>query len=391
MKILVDAIPMTGLLTGIARYLRNLYGAMNLMNQVDLSYFEGKTLVKSMPALAESDKWQQTTKAVRNLPDPVVFGMRVAHWLKYEHDLNRICRKKAFDIYHETAFTPAKLSLIPTVYSIYDLSLRRYRETHPRERVWFFEYFIKRRLQYAGHILTISEFIRQEIIEEFKVPPSMVTAVPLAPDPLFVPCSDDVVKKVRLKYNLPDSYLLFVSSLEPRKNIDLLIEALQTANTDIPLVLVGWHGWGDKKWFEKIKETDLKNRIYFTGHVPDDDLKAIYNGAQVLVYPSLYEGFGLPIVEAMACGCPVICSNAASMPEVAGDAAILIDPGRSDELAAAIETVVHDAEIRTKLVARGFKQADSFTWNHTARKTLEVFKKTVKKRLKNGSQFTVHS
>ena len=377
MKILVDAIPMTGLLTGIARYLRNLYVAMAQMNQVDLFYFKGGTPVKSMPALAESDKWQQTTRAVRNLPDPIVFGMRAARWLKYEHDLNRICRKKAFDIYHETAFTPAKLSLIPTVYSIYDLSLRRYRETHPRERVWFFEYFIKRRLQYVGHILTISEFIRQEIIEDFKLPPSMVTAIPLAPDPLFASCAADIVKKIRIKYNLPKSYLLFVSSLEPRKNIDLLIEALHMANTDIPLVLVGWNGWGDKKWFEKIKETDLKNRIYFTGHIPDDDLKAIYNGAQALVYPSLYEGFGLPIVEAMACGCPVICSNAASMPEVAGDAAVLIDPARSDELAQAIETVVHDAEIRTKLVARGFKQAAGFTWNHTAVKTLEVFKKTV--------------
>ena len=377
MKILVDAIPMTGLLTGIARYLRNLYVAMAQMNQVDLFYFKGGIPVKSMPALAESDKWQQTTRAVRNLPDPIVFGMRAARWLKYEHDLNRICRKKAFDIYHETAFTPAKLSLIPTVYSIYDLSLRRYRETHPRERVWFFEYFIKRRLQYVGHILTISEFIRQEIIEDFKLPPSMVTAVPLAPDPLFAPCSADIVKKIRIKYNLPDSYLLFVSSLEPRKNIDLLIEALHMANTDIPLVLVGWNGWGDKKWFEKIKETDLKNRIYFTGHIPDDDLKAIYNGAQALVYPSLYEGFGLPIVEAMACGCPVICSNAAGMPEVAGDAAVLIDPARSDELAQAIETVVHDAEIRNNLIKKGFKQAAAFTWDSTARQTLEVFKRTV--------------
>jgi alpha-1,3-rhamnosyl/mannosyltransferase len=374
MKILIDAIPMTGLLTGIARHLRNLYSAMALMDQVDLSYFAGKTLVKSMPPLAESDKWQKATSAVWNLPDPVVFGLRAAHWLKYEHNLNRICRKKSFNIYHETAFTPAKLSIIPTVYSIYDLSLRRYRETHPRERVWFFEYFIKRRMQFANHILTSCEFIRQEVIEEFKVPPSMVTAVLLAPDPLFGHCNADSVKTIKIKYNLPDSYLLFVSSLEPRKNIDLLIEALQIANTDVPLVLVGWHGWGDKEWFKKIKATDLKNRIYVTGHIPDDDLKAIYNGALALVYPSLYEGFGLPIVEAMACGCPVICSNAASMPEVAGDAAILIDPGRSDELAAAIETVVHDSEIRKTLVEKGFKQAGRFTWEQTARKNLEVFK-----------------
>lgn len=378
MKILVNAIPMTGLLTGIARYLRNLYVAMDLMNQVDLFYFKGRALVNSMPPLAESAQRQQTTKAIRNLPDPVVFGLRAAHWLKYEHNLNRLCRKKTFDIYHETAFTPAKLSLIPTVYSIYDLSLRRYRETHPRERVWLFEYFIKTRLKYARHILTISEFIKQEIIEEFKVPPSMVTAVPLASDPLFALCSADNVKIIRTKYNLPKSYLLFVSSLEPRKNIDFLIEALQAANTDIPLVLAGWHGWGDKKWLEKIKETNLKNRIYVIGHVSDDDLKTIYNGAQALVYPSLYEGFGLPIVEAMACGCPVICSNKASMPEVAGNAAALIDPVRSDELAHAIETVVHDTEIRNKLIKKGFKQAAGFTWDHTAKKTLEVFKRTVK-------------
>ncbi|OEU79718.1 MAG: glycosyl transferase, partial [Desulfobacterales bacterium S5133MH4] len=328
MRILIDAIPMTGLLTGIARYLRNLYSTMALMDQVDLSYFAGKTLVKSMPPLAESDKWQKATSAVWNLPDPIVSGMRVIYWLRYELNLRRICRKSSFDIYHETAFVPAKLPAIPTVYSIYDLSLRRFRETHPRERVWFFEYFIKSRLQFADHILTISEFIRQEIIEEFKVPPSMVTSVPLAPDPLFGPCNADFVKTIRIKYKLPESYLLFVSSLEPRKNIALLIEAMQAVNTDIPLVLVGWHGWGDKEWLEKIGA--MKNRIHITGYVPDNDLKAIYNGAAALVYPSLYEGFGLPIVEAMACGCPVICSNAASMPEVAGNAAIFIDPGRGD-------------------------------------------------------------
>lgn len=374
---------MTGLLTGIARYLRNLYGAMNMMDQpnfsnLDLSYFQGKTALKFMPPMAKSDQWQQTTKSVRKLPNSVIFGIRAAHWLKYEYNLNKLCRKKAFDIYHETAFAPAKLTSIPTVYSIYDLSLRRCSETHPRERVWFFEYFIKTRLKYARHILTISEFIKQEIIEEFKAPPSMVTAVPLAPDPLFGLCSADIIKKIKTKYNLPETYLLFVSSLEPRKNIDLLIKALQTANTDIPLVLVGWHGWGDKKWLEKIKKTDLKKRIYITGHVPDHDLKAIYNGAQALVYPSLYEGFGLPILEAMTCGCPVICSNTASMPEVAGDAAILINPVKSDDLALAIETIVHDTDRRNDLVKKGAKQASCFTWEKTARQTLEVFKMAAK-------------
>jgi alpha-1,3-rhamnosyl/mannosyltransferase len=374
MKILINAIPMTGLLTGIARYLRNLYGAMDRMNEVTLSYFNGKQPLALMPPLAKSDTWQQATKAVRSFPDPVIFGMRAAHWLKYEHNLNKLCKKKPFKLYHETAFTPAKISQIPTVFSIYDLSLRRYSKTHPRERVWLFEYFIKTRLKYASHILTISEFIRQEIIDEFNVSPSMVTSIPLAPDPLFSKCSPDDVALIQSKYNLPSTYLLFVSSLEPRKNIDLLIEALEKADTDIPLVLVGWQGWGDKHWLDKIEKINMRNRVYLIGHVPDNDLKIIYNSAQALVYPSLYEGFGLPIIEAMACGCPVICSNAASMPEVAGNAAVLIDPSRSDDLAHAIETIVHNTAFRKEMVTKGLTRAGEFTWANTASKTLDVFK-----------------
>ena len=149
-----------------------------------------------MPPLADTCKWQKKTAAVWNLPDQVVFGLRSLRWLRYENILRKICRKNTFNIYHETAFVPAKVTNIPTVYSIYDLSLRRYRDTHPRERVWFFEYFLKRRMPFATHILTISEFIRQEIIEEFKVPTEMVTAIPLAPDPIFGLRSAEEIKKI---------------------------------------------------------------------------------------------------------------------------------------------------------------------------------------------------
>lgn len=380
MKILVNAIPMTGLLTGIARHLRNLYSAIDLvspMGQARVCYFTGKTATDNMPSLTDSKRWQTMSRSVRHLPDPIVFGLRAARWLKYEYSLNKVCKNKpsSFSIYHETAFTPAKQTGLPTVFSVYDLSLRRYRETHPKERVMLFEYFIKKRLDYANHILTSSEFVKQEVIEEFCLAPSMVTAIPLAPDPLFSPSKDNLVERVKRKYDLPRSYLLFVSSLEPRKNIDLLIEAMTIAHTDIPLVLVGWQGWGEKRWLEKIDNNNLKSRIHILGHVPDHDLKAIYTGAQALVYPSLYEGFGLPILEAMACRCPVICSEAASMPEVAGDAAILIDPARSDELAQAIETIVHDTQTRADLVKKGEVQAASFSWTNTASQTLDLFKR----------------
>ncbi len=375
MRILVNAMAMTGLLTGIARYLRNMYSEMACLEQVDVSYLTGKEVVEDTPPLADSMKWEKATAAVWKLPDFAVFCLRSVHWLRYEQILRGICRGEKIDIYHETAFVPAKLPDVPTVFSIYDLSIRRYRETHPQERVWFFEYFFKRRLPFAGHILTISEFIRQEIIDELKLPPEMVSSVPLAPDPIFGPRSREQVHEVLEHYGLPDSYLLFVGSLEPRKNIDCVINALQDARTDIPLVLAGWHGWGSKKWLETAKKAGLSGRIYIIGHIPDAHLAAIYNGATVLVYPSLYEGFGLPIVEAMACGCPVICSNVASMPEVAGEGALLIDPQNSDELASAIETVVTDSETRDNLVSQGHARTKLLSWQRTARETLTVFQK----------------
>jgi alpha-1,3-rhamnosyl/mannosyltransferase len=381
MKILVDAIPMTGLLTGIARYLRNLYTAVERLELAETAYFDGKRHYDAMPPLADSQKWQQVTTTARRLPDPLVFGIRAARWMRYEYRLNQLCASRSadFSLYHETAFTPAKLTAVPTVYSVYDLSLRRYKDTHPKERVWLFEYFIRTRLKYARHILTISEFIRREIIDEFKVPESMVSSVPLAPDPLFSPCTPAALASVRQKYRLPTDYLLFVSSLEPRKNIALLIDALAAAKTDIPLVLVGWHGWGEKEWLNKI-DTTLKNRIILTGHMPDEDLRAVYTGATSLVYPSLYEGFGLPLLEAMACSCPVICSNTASMPEVAGDAALFIDPYNkdhlgSDSLAHAIDTMVHDSELRRSFIAKGMARAALFTWEKTARRTIDIFQR----------------
>lgn len=377
MKILIDAIPMTGLLTGIARYLRNLYHMVDQLGLADTVYFTGRRMSGTLPPLADSQQWQQMTRSVRRLPDPLVFSMRAARWFQYEYFLNRVCRDRdsGISLYHETAFTPARLTEVPTVYSVYDLSLRRYRHTHPKERVWLFEYFIRTRLRYARHILTISEFIRNEIIDEFKVAPDMVTSVPLAPDPLFIPADPREIKAVKQKYHLPDNFLLFVSSLEPRKNIGLLMKSLAAAKTDIPLVLAGWHGWGDKHWLETIRTSGLNGRIFFTGHVPDHDLRAMYSSAAALVYPSLYEGFGLPIVEAMACGCPVICADAASMPEVAGDAALYVDPVRPDSLTHAIDTLVHDTGLRRSLATRGTARSGRFTWEKTARKTIDLFRR----------------
>jgi alpha-1,3-rhamnosyl/mannosyltransferase len=371
-SLLVNALPLTGRLTGIARYVRSLYTAIEASGQARVGYFDGREVVGTMPA--QDSRPSRITKSdrLRRLPAPLAFPLRVGHWLRFEHRLQRAVARHRPALYHETGFFPAAVDL-PVVHTIYDLSLRRWPETHPRERVWFYEFFIRRRLHEAAHILTISEYVRREILEEFRLPERMVTAIPLAPDPHFFPRSATKQEGIRRRLGLDGPYLLFVGTLEPRKNIGLLIDALALSRHDLPLVLAGWAGWGDKTWLQRLKQRGLDRRVILGGHVGEEDLACLYSGALALVYPSLYEGFGLPILEAMACGCPVVCANSACLPETAGGAAMLVDPHEAEELAAALDQLVENETLQGEMSERGRRRAALFTWEKTARRTLAVF------------------
>jgi glycosyltransferase involved in cell wall biosynthesis len=373
MKVLVNAVPLTGLSTGISRYVRQLYAAFEELTDAPVGYFDGSVVGHHMPESADPEKWRRKIAAVWKLPDSVVCVLRTAHTLKYEMSLRSVCRSHHFDIYHETGWFPPVISSVPIVYTIHDLSLITHAKMHPRDRVWFYELFRKRRMRYAAHILTVSEFIRNEICEVLSIPPEDVTAIPEAAAPHFWRRSFDAVERVRGIHSLPQEYLLFVGSLEPRKNLPLLIHAMRRCRTDISLVLAGWEGWGEKSWMETIQGTGLEKRIVFTGYVDDETLACLYSGATAFVYPSLYEGFGLPILEAMSCGCPVICSNTASMPEVAGNAAVLIDPCDAEELAVAIDTLTGDRDMRYAQIQKGLCRAAEFSWRRTAELTRDVF------------------
>ncbi len=372
MKILANGIPLAGLLTGISRYERCLYNELQQLPNTSVTYCTGPLTSSHMPDQAESAGWSKTREMVWRLPDPVVTGLRTLHWYYFENRLQRCCKKQPVDVYHETTFFPAALRDVPVVYTMYDLSLIKYRNEHPRERLWFFDLFFQRRLPYASHILTISDYVRNEIIEETGVPPDLVTTTYLAADPIFSPREKPHVTETLQNRGWPEEYILFVGTLEPRKNLSLLIKALTRIQTQVPLILVGWYGWGDKEWLRRI-DPDLRKRIFIAGHVDEETLACLYSGASAFVFPSLYEGFGLPILEAMACGCPVICSNAASMPEVSGDAAVLIDPTDVDALAHELDQVLTDSTARQSMILRGFERSRQFSWRKTAVKTLEVF------------------
>ncbi len=374
MDILLDAIPLDGLMTGISRYVRNLYLELERLPGVTVHYYAGHSCTTEMPDQARPSPWMKATSLVWKLPDPLAFGFRAATWMSYELRVRRLIRRNSFNLYHETAFTPSAVRGVPQVLTMCDLSLQKFREMHPKERVWFSDFFLKRRLGYATHIITISDFIRSEICDELHLPGEKVTAIPMASDPLFFPRESQKARGMVEALGLPQDYILFVGTREPRKNLSLLIKAAAACESDIPIVLAGWEGWGGDPWLEIAKEQGLQNRIFTTGYVDEESLACLYSNALALVFPSLYEGFGLPVLEAMACGCPVICSDAASLPEVAGNAALLIDPYGFEDLAVAIDKVVCDSALRMDLIQKGFERAGQFSWERTAKQTLEVFR-----------------
>jgi len=235
-------------------------------------------------------------------------------------------------------------------------------------------------IERADAIIAISNHTKLDLIKYFDAPEDKITVTHLAADKAFTRIVDhDILKKIRQKYSLPHDFVLFVGSLEPRKNLPTLLAAYallqQTFKNKFSLVIVGSEGWLNDQIKLLITELKISENVCFTGYVAQEHLSAIYSMASVFVYPSLYEGFGLPVVEAMACGTPVITSNVSSIPEVVGDAAVLIDPINKEELALTIERVLGDEDLRESLRISGIARAKTFSWERCARETLEVYKR----------------
>jgi glycosyltransferase involved in cell wall biosynthesis len=220
-------------------------------------------------------------------------------------------------------------------------------------------------LRRATGIFAVSENTKKDIIRYADCSPDKITVTYEAADSMYQPISDtSKLQMIRQKYNLPDSFIMYVGSLSPRKNISRLMEAFSLIKTKIPhaIVLTGSKSWKDASVYRTMKQLNLDDRVRQLGYVEQEDMPALYNLASAYIYPSLYEGFGLPILEAMQCGCPVVASNATSIPEVAGDAAILVDPYNVDSLAGAIYKVLTDDMVRKRLIKAGFEQAKKFSW-----------------------------
>jgi glycosyltransferase involved in cell wall biosynthesis len=221
-------------------------------------------------------------------------------------------------------------------------------------------------------VITVSDSSRRDITRFMRVNPVRIHVIPGAVSPRWQPPDADALRAARAAYSLPERYLLYVGNVEARKNLQRVIAAYATLPTDTPpLVIVGPHKWRYSAIVAAAAE--LGDRLIFTGYVDDAHLPAVYGGALLFLFPSLYEGFGLPVLEAMACGTPVITSTASSLPEVAGDAALLVDPTDTDAIAAAMVRLLADADLQHELRKKGLARAADFSWPQAARRTLTAY------------------
>jgi len=292
---------------------------------------------------------------------------------------------KNFDLYHEPNAVPLGFHA-RTVVTVLDLSIVRYPETHPDIRVKLVNRYFETGIRKAVRIITISQFTAMELMAYTGISQDKIDVIYLAANEYFKPLDRTQVERYKTEKGLPEEYILFVGTVEPRKNLDVLLRAYAQLPHNIqrkyPLIIAGNKGWQiDRSPFDKIKklveDLELGENIIFTGYVYDQELSHLYCGASIFVYPSIYEGFGLPPLEAMACGIPVISSNAASLPEVVGDAGKLVDPCDCDSWAESILRLLSDVELRKEFSHRGLQQAANFSWDRCARQTLDTYQRAV--------------
>ncbi|RME42396.1 MAG: glycosyltransferase family 1 protein, partial [Chloroflexi bacterium] len=287
------------------------------------------------------------------------------------------------DLIHSPDFIPPLHNRIPAVITVHDLGFLLFPNFVTKEAARYYgqtELAVRR----ASRIIAVSNSTRADLVRYLGAPESKIHVIYEAADPIFRPMSQTDARSIlaTARIRLPERYLLFVGTIEPRKNLGTLLRAYhklrQDYDVDIPLVLAGAPGWLANDIDELVTQLDLGRYVIFTGNVPDNEqLCAMYNLAVMLLHPAYYEGFGLPPLEAMACGRPVICSNAGSLPEVVGDAALMVAPEDVEAWTVAMHRLLNDEELRRTLSDKGLARARTFSWQKAAEQTLEVYRQAV--------------
>ncbi len=364
MRFAIDAHAIGRHLTGNEVYVRNLLGGFKALDHESdfVTYFSAE------------DAWQYATPrfhARQVSPNPFLrLGVQLAMMLRQDRP----------DLLH-VQYTAPLACPVPVVVSVHDVSFLVHPEYFPKLRAWQLRFTVERTIRSAARILTVSDFSRDAIIEAYgEACARKIVVVPNAAASGFRPTSrEGAVAAVRARLGVAKPFILSVGDLQPRKNHIGLIAAFAELVRAYPqlthdLVMAGKDTWFSVKVREAARQSGVADRIHFVGYVPDEDLLHLYNACDLSVFPSFYEGFGLPVLEAMACGRAVACSSASAIPEVADSAAIMFDPYSAGEMVRAMADLLRDAELRARMERLGLQRASRFSWRTAARQTLEVYR-----------------
>lgn len=377
MRIGLDGIPLGEIKTGVGHYTFELARSLACIAPED--EFE---LISPFPyVVASGDESEQTLPSNLRVIQANVNQLSRRRWWSIGLPLH--LKQAAFDLFHGTNYNVPLWNRCPTIVTIHDLSLFLQPETHEKHLVRRGRWRLPIMARASTAIITPSESVSREVYEHLGINPEKVIAIPEAARTLFRPVPLVETVEVRRRLHIEDEFILFVGTIEPRKNLLTLTRAFDEiySNTSLrpQLVIAGKEGWLTGELFSYLKSAEIRERVRFTGYVSDDDLRALYSSCRAFVYPSLYEGFGLPPLEAMACGAPVITSRIPSIIETVGDAARLVSPTDYRELAQAIIHLLEDSDEREHLSSNGLRRAAGFSWERTASATLNVYRETLKR------------
>ena len=360
MKIAIDTQTTLGQKSGFGFYVKNLVEALSKVDPQD-------EYILVYPKTVASRHEKDFSTPGRFLWDQFTFPRRA--------------RKEKVDLLHQPCFSAPLLYPGKVIVTCHDLISIFFPENLPLASRLFYSKWEPFSYRKASRIIAISEHTKKDLMAFLKIPAEKIRVIPLAASRDFRPIkSKKMLKKVQKKYHTGANYLLDVGTLEPRKNLPFLVRAFALAvreGADINLVITGKKGWYYEGLFTLVDDLNLRDKVIFTGYVAEKDLPALYSGAQAFVFPSLYEGFGLPPLEAMACGVPVICSSTSSLPEVVGSAGLLIPPKDERIWAKNMIKILKDRGLAQTLSRMGIRQAKKFSWEETARKTIAVYKEVL--------------
>jgi len=287
--------------------------------------------------------------------------------------------KEGIDLLHCMAFVAPLLVPCPFVVTVYDLSFLLFPQSFETLKRIYLSLFTRLSVRRAARVIAISHSTARDVQRLLGVPEAKVEVVYCGRDESTRPLPSEEVAEFRHRKGLPSRFILFLGTLEPRKNLVHLVEAFSRLRShDVKLVIAGGKGWGYRELFARIERLGLEDRVLLPGFVPAEEKVYWYNAAELFVYPSLYEGFGLPPLEAMACGTPVIASRAASLPEVVGEGGLLVDPYDVNALAEAMEALLVDRALRSALMEKGLRRSERFSWDRAARETASLYRRALR-------------